>query len=42
MRFPVTTTPGGQIPRPAGILLSEGTFLTLTFGPGRQGVVVDG
>lgn len=42
MRFPVTTTSGGHVPRPAGLLLSDGTFVTLTFGAGREGIIVEG
>jgi len=42
MRFPVTTSPSGQVPRPTGVLLGDGTFLTLSIGAGRQSLVVDG
>ncbi len=40
MRFPVTTTRSGRVPRPAGIGLTDGTFLTLTFGDKQSGRVV--
>lgn len=42
MRFPVTKSPSGESHRPAGILFGDGTFRTLTFGPGRRGIVTDG
>lgn len=40
MRFPVTTSPSGRTLRPAGMQMTDGTFLTLTFGKGQRGVVV--
>jgi hypothetical protein len=42
MRFPMTTSPSGQVHRPAGMLLGDGTFLTLSFGPRTRGIVIGG
>ena len=42
LRFPVTTSASGQVHRPAGMLLTDGTFQSLAMGPRTRAVIVEG